>query len=43
MKNGLRQKIMTKIAGLRPKVFSYLIDDCSEDKDKKKQKKCVIK
>ena len=43
MKNELRQKIMTKIAGLRPKVISYLIDDCSEDKDKKTQKKCVIK
>ena len=43
MKNELRQKSMTKIAELRPKVFSYLIDDCSEDKDKKTQKKCVIK
>ena len=42
MKNGLRQKIMTKIAGLRPKVFSYLIDDCSEDKNKKKNRKSVL-
>ena len=38
MKNELRQKIMTKIAGVRPKVFSYLIDDCSEDKNKKPRK-----
>ena len=42
MKGELSQKVMTKI-GLRAKVFSYLIDDCREHKNKKNQKKCVIK
>ena len=31
------------IAGLRAKIYSYLIDDSSEDKKVKGTKKCVIK
>ena len=31
MKNELGLKIMTKLVGLRPKIYSYLIDDGSED------------
>ena len=42
MKYELVAKIMTKFVALRAKTFSYLIDDGSEDKQKK-QKKCVIK
>ena len=34
---------MTKFVGLRPKTYSYLIDDSSEDKKVKSTKKCVIK
>ena len=37
------RKIMTKFVGLRPKTYSYLIDDSSEDKKVKSTKKCVIK
>ena len=36
-------KDMTKLVGLRPKTYSFLIDDASEDKKKLKEKKCVIK
>ena len=34
---------MTKFVGLRAKIYSYLIDDGSEDKKilKKKSKKCI--
>ena len=32
MKDELGQKIMTKFVALRAKAYSYLIDDCSEDK-----------
>ena len=34
---------MTKFVGLRGKTYSYLIDDCSEDKKAKGTKKCVTK
>ena len=35
-------KLMKKFAALRPKTYSYLIDD-GDKKDKKTQKKCLIK
>ena len=37
------RKIMAKIDGLRPKNYSYLLDDGSEDKKAKGTKKCVMK
>ena len=43
MKNELGGKIMTKFSGLRAKLYSYLIDDGSEDKKAKGTKKRVIK
>ena len=43
MKDELGGKIITKFATLRPKTFSYLINDCKEDKKAKGTKKCVIK
>ena len=43
MKDELREKIMTKVVGLRTKTYSYLIDDGSEDKKARDTKKCVIK
>ena len=44
MKDELGGKIMAKFAGLSVKTYSYLIDDGSKDKKKKKDtKKCVIK
>ena len=33
---------MTIFFGLRAKSYSYLIDDCNEDKKAKGTKKCVI-
>ena len=36
-------KIMTEFVALRPKTYSYLTDDCKEDKKAKGTKKCVIK
>ena len=35
MKNKLGKKIMEKFVRLRPKTYSYLIDDSSEDKKAK--------
>ena len=43
MKDELGGKIMTEIVALRPKTYSYLTDDCEEDKKAKGTKKCVIK
>ena len=43
MKDELGGKVMTKCFGLRPKTYSYLIDDGSEDKKSKGTKKCYKK
>ena len=43
MKIQLGEKIMTKFLELRPKTYSYLIDDGSKNKKVKGTKKCVIK
>ena len=43
MNNKLREKIMTKFVRLKPKTYSYLIDDGIENKNAKGTKKCVIK
>ena len=42
-KDELGGKIMTEFVTLRPKTYSYLTDDCKEDKKAKGSKKCVIK
>ena len=43
MKDELSRKIMKKFVRLRAKTYSYLIDECSEDKKTKGTKKFVIK
>ena len=43
MKDELRGKIMTEFVALRPKTYSYLTDNCKEDKKAKGTKKRVIK
>ena len=43
MKDELGGKIVTKFVALRPKTYSYLTNDCEEDKKAKGAKKCVIK
>ena len=43
MKDELGGKIITEYVALRPKTYSYLTDDCKEDKKAKETKKCVIK
>ena len=43
MKDELGGKIITEFVALRPKTYSYLTDDCKEDKKAKGKKKCVIK
>ena len=43
MKDELGGKIITEFVTLRPKTYSYLTDDCNEDKKAKPTKKCVIK
>ena len=43
MKDELRGKIMIELAALRPKTYSYLMDDGGGDKKTKGTKKCVIK
>ena len=42
-KDELGRKNMIKPVDLRPKTYSYLIEDVSEDKKTKETKKCVIK
>ena len=39
MKDKLGEKIMTKFVGLRPKTYSYLIDDGSKGKKTQRHKK----
>ena len=43
MKDELGGKIITEFVILRPKSYSYLTDDCKEDKKVKGTRKCVIK
>ena len=43
MKDELNEKIITQFVALRPKTYSYLMDDGSNDKKAKGIKKCVIK
>ena len=43
MKDELGGKIMTEFVALRPKTYSYLTDNCEEDKKSKGTKTCVIK
>ena len=43
MKDELGGKIMTEFVALRPKTYSFLMDDDSEAKKAKGTKKCVIK
>ena len=43
MKDELGGNIITEFITLRPKTYSYLTDDCREDKKAKGTKKCVIK
>ena len=43
MKDELGGKIMTEFVALRLKTYSYLTDDCKEDKKAKGTKNCVIK
>ena len=43
MKDELGGKIITEFVTLRPKTYSYLIDDGKGDKKAKGTKKCVIK
>ena len=43
MKDELGGKIMTESFALRPKTFSYLINDGSNDKKAKGTNKCVMK
>ena len=43
MKHELGRKIKMKFVGFREKMYSYLINDSSEDKKPRSTKKCVIK
>ena len=43
MKDELGAKVITEFVTLRPKTYSYLKDDCKEDKKAKGTKICVIK
>ena len=43
MKYKLGGRVITEFVALRPKTYSYLIDDCKEDKKAKGTNKCVIK
>ena len=43
MKDELVGRVITEFVALIPKTYSYLTDDCKEDKKAKGTKKCVIK
>ena len=43
MKDELGGKTLAGFVALKPKTYSYLTDDCKEDKKTKGTKKCVIK
>ena len=43
MKNELGGKIITEFVTLRPKTYSFLTDDGTENKKAKVTKKCIIK
>ena len=43
MKDELGGRVITEFVVLRPKTYSYLTDDCKEDKKAKETKKCEIK
>ena len=43
IKDELGEKIIMEFVTFRPKTYSYLTDDCKEDKKAKGTKKCVIK
>ena len=43
MKDELGGKIITEFVTLRPKTYSYLINNCKEDKKANGTKKCAIK
>ena len=43
MKDELGGNVMTEFVALRPKTYSYLMDDDIEAKKAKRTKKCVIK
>ena len=43
MKDELRGGIITEFVALRPKTYSYLTDDCKENKKAKGTRKCGIK
>ena len=43
MKDELGAKIIMEFITLRPKTYSYLIDNGKEDKKAKGTKKCLIK
>ena len=43
MKDELGGRVITGFVALRPKTYSYLTDDCTEDKKAKGTKNCVIK
>ena len=43
MKDELGEKIMIEFVALWPRTYSYLTDDCKEDKKSKETKTCVIK
>ena len=43
MKDELGGRVFTEFVALRPKTYSYLTDDCKEDKKANGTKKCMIK
>ena len=43
IKNELSGKIMTKLAALRLKIYSYLIDKCDKNKKAEDIKRCTKK